>query len=132
VQFLLDAATISDLIRNPNGGCATQVAAVGEGNICTSIIVACELRYGASKRKSPQFAQRIEGTLSLLKVLPFQAPADDIYGQLRTKLEAQGSPIGANDLLIASHALALGSTLVTGNEREFRRVSGLKVDNWIR
>jgi len=61
-----------------------------------------------------------------------EAPADEVYGQIRTSLERSGSPIGANDMLIAAHALALDATLVTDNEREFRRIDGLKMDNWLR
>jgi tRNA(fMet)-specific endonuclease VapC len=64
--------------------------------------------------------------------LPLESPADAIYGRIRTRLEQSGRPIGGNDLLIASHALALGCTLVTDNEREFMRVEGLEWQNWLR
>ena len=74
----------------------------------------------------------MERTLATLEVLPFDAPADIHYGELRTKLEKRGTPIGANDMLIAAHALALGYTLVTDNVREFGRVDGLVIENWVR
>ncbi|MBU6298661.1 MAG: PIN domain-containing protein, partial [Alphaproteobacteria bacterium] len=64
--------------------------------------------------------------------VPFRAPADKIYAELRARLEKQGTPVGANDMLIAAHALALGATLVTDNEREFARIKSLKVENWLR
>ncbi|PYY04098.1 MAG: VapC toxin family PIN domain ribonuclease, partial [Acidobacteria bacterium] len=67
-----------------------------------------------------------------LEVLPFDAPADSTYGLLRARLERSGKPIGANDLLIAAQALALGHVLVTDNEREFARVGGLTCENWLR
>jgi tRNA(fMet)-specific endonuclease VapC len=70
--------------------------------------------------------------LGALQVLPFEAPADASYGLLRTRLEQAGTPIGANDLLIAAQALALGCVLVTDNEGEFSRVEGLPLQNWLR
>jgi tRNA(fMet)-specific endonuclease VapC len=70
--------------------------------------------------------------LGALEVLPFEAPADVAYGQVRSRLEQAGMPIGANDLLIAAQALALGCTIVTDNEAEFSRVDGLPCENWLR
>jgi tRNA(fMet)-specific endonuclease VapC len=70
--------------------------------------------------------------LGVLEVLPFETPADSAYGLLRTRLEQAGTPIGANDLLIAAQALALGYTIVTGNEKEFARVDDLLRENWLR
>ena len=131
MRFLLDTDAISDLIRNPQGRCAGHLANVGESDVCTSIIVAAELRYGATRRRSPKLSRRVEAVLSLLRVVPFESPADAIYSRERTALETAGTQIGGNDLLIASHALALGTILVTGNERELRRVPGLKVENWL-
>jgi tRNA(fMet)-specific endonuclease VapC len=111
---------------------ADRIAQVGEDLICTSIIVAAELRYGAAKRGSQRLSTQLERILGAMQVLPFDTPADQFYGALRTKLEAAGQPIGPHDLLIAAHALALGSTLVTDNEREFSRVEGLALANWLR
>jgi tRNA(fMet)-specific endonuclease VapC len=132
VQFLLDTNAVSDLVRNPQGQCAAHIEAVGENNICTSIIVACELRFGALKRNSIRLTRRLEMVLSMLEIAPFEAPADKIYAKVRTLLEAAGTPIGGNDLLIASQTLALGFTLVTDNEREFARVEGLRIENWLK
>jgi tRNA(fMet)-specific endonuclease VapC len=132
MRFLLDTNVVSDLVRNPQGKCAARIAQAGESNICTSIIVACELRYGALKRASIRLTRQLETVLSVLDIVPFEAPADSVYAKVRTKLEAAGTPIGGNDLLIASHALALGLVVVTDNEREFDRVDGLKVENWLK
>ena len=132
MKFLLDTNIVSDLIRNPQGKCTARIAAVGESNVCTSIIAASELRYGALKKKSLRLTRQLEAVLSVLEVAPFEPPADALYAKVRTKLETAGAPIGGNDLLIASHALALGLTLVTGNEREFARVDGLKIENWLK
>ena len=131
-RFLLDTNIISDLLRNPRGRVAVRIAAVGEGQVCTSVIVAAELRYGASKKSSTRLSEQLAGYLGALDVLPFEGPADVLYGELRTRLEQSGKPIGANDMLVAAHALALGFTLVTDNEREFSRIEGLAVENWLR
>ena len=131
MRYLLDTNVVSDLIRNPQGRSAAKVAAVGEDNVCTSVIVTAELRYGAAKKRSSRLTRQLEEVLSVLDVVRLESPADEIYGSIRVGLERQGTPIGGNDLLIASHALALEATLVTDNEREFRRVDGLKVENWL-
>ena len=130
-RYLLDTHILSDIIRNPSGAAARHVEQVGAQAICTSIIVAAELRYGGAKKGSPRLLAKIEGLLHTIPVLPLDIPADTDYGGLRATLEAAGQPIGANDLLIAAHALALGLTLVTDNTREFSRVAGLKVENWL-
>ena len=98
--------------------------------LCTSIIVAAELRFGALKRQSIVLQTRIDELLALVEVISFEAPADECYGIVRATLERDGVTIGANDLLIAAHAIALGCTLVTNNEREFRCVPGLAIENW--
>jgi tRNA(fMet)-specific endonuclease VapC len=131
MRFLLDTNAVSDLVRNPQGKCATRIAAIGENEVLTSIIVASELRYGALKKNSIRLTRQLETILSVLEVAPFEAPADTVYAKVRAQLEAAGTPIGGNDLLIASHAVALGLTLVTDNEREFARVRELKLENWL-
>jgi tRNA(fMet)-specific endonuclease VapC len=73
----------------------------------------------------------LQAVLGALDVLPFETPADETYGSLRTRPERAGQPIGGNDLLIAAQALTLGFTLVTDNEREFGRISGLSLENWL-
>jgi tRNA(fMet)-specific endonuclease VapC len=132
VRYLLDTNIVSDLVRNPQGRCAAKIAAVGEQNICTSIIVSAELRYGAAKKRSPRLTRQLEEILGALNVISFEPPADGAYGRVRAALDAAGTPIGGNDLLIASHVLALNLTLVTDNEREFAHVQELKIENWLR
>lgn len=132
MRYLLDTNIVSDLVRNPQGKVARHVRKVGEQHVCTSIIVAAELRYGADKKRSRRLSSQLEAVLGVLEVLPFEAPADKSYGLLRSRLERRGTPIGGNDLLIAAQALALGYVIVTDNEREFSRVEGLRVQNWVR
>ena len=131
-RYLLDTNIVGNLVALPDGPAARTLAGVASKNLCTSIVVAAELRYGAAKKGSTRLAARIEAALGALDVVPFQAPADTIYGALRAHLERRGRLIGANDLLIAAHALALGCTIVTDNVREFARVEGLAVENWLR
>lgn len=131
-RYLLDTNAVSDLVRNPAGEITRRIAGIGSGQVCTSIVVAAELRFGAIKRGSQRLLNQLEIVLAPLDVLPLEAPADRIYGELRTELERTGRLIGANDMLIAAHVLTLGCTLVTANEREFSRVPGLKIENWLR
>lgn len=130
-RYMLDTNIISDLIRNPQGKAARRIGKVGEDKICTSIIVAAELRYGGAKSGSARLASIIENLLAEISVLPFEPPADAEYAAVRAALEGAGTPIGSNDLLIAAHARATGSTLVTANIDEFRRVRDLEVENWL-
>lgn len=129
-RYLLDTNILSDLVRHPQGAVADRIAAVGEANVCTSIIVAGELRFGANKRGSERLIAQLEAILSAIEILPLEEPADRRYGALRADLEKRGEVIGPNDMLIAAHALALDDILVTANVGEFSRVPGLKVENW--
>ncbi len=127
MRYLLDTNIVSDLVRNPQGKVAQHIRKVGEAQVFTSIIVAAELRYGAAKRRSPRLSAQLEALLGALEVLPFETPADAAYGLLRTRLEQAGRPIGANDLLIAAQAIALGYTIVTD-----ARIEDLPRENWLR
>lgn len=131
LRYLLDTNNLSDLVRNPHGEVAKRIAEAGEETICTSIIVAAELRFGAAKSNSVKLADRVDLILSALEILPLEQPADRCYGDIRQHLARKGTPIGPNDLLIAAHALALNLTVVTAIAREFSRVPGLKVENWL-
>ena len=132
MRFLLDTNVVSDLVRNPHGRITGHIARVGEAQVGTSIIVAAELRYSAAKKGSSRLSAQLEKILDTLDVAPFDAPADTFYGGLRARLEKAGQIIGANDLLIAAQALALGCIVVTDNEQEFSRVGGLQLENWLR
>jgi tRNA(fMet)-specific endonuclease VapC len=132
MRYLLDTNIVSDLVRNPQGKVAGHIRRVGEKHVSTSIIVAAELRYGVAKKGSPRLSSQLDAVLGVLEILPFETPADASYGLLRTRLEKAGTPTGANDLLIAAQALTLGYVIVTDNEREFSRVKGLRLQNWLR
>lgn len=131
-MFLLDTNVLSALVREPQGLVAKRIALVGESNICTSIIVAAELRYGAAKRGSARLAQQLDVILAAMDIVPFESPMDRAYADLRNALERHGRPIGGDDLIIAAQALALEAALVTDNLKEFEQVPGLKLENWVR
>jgi tRNA(fMet)-specific endonuclease VapC len=131
-MFLLDTNVVSALVREPQGAVAARIAAVGEANICTSIIVAAELRYGAAKRGSERLTRQLDAILAALDIVPFEGPMDRTYADLRNSLESRGRPIGGNDMIIAAQALALDAVLVTDNVEEFEQVPGLKLENWVR
>src|SRR5215469_725819 len=132
MRYLLDTNVVSDLVRNPQGKVAQHIRKVGETQVCTSIIVAAELRYGAAKKGSPRLSAQLEAVLGAIDVRPFEAPADATYGLLRSRLEQFGRPIGGNDLLIAAQTVAMGLCIVTDNEREFAKIKGLPRENWLR
>ena len=129
---MLDTNIVSDILRNPRGSAATKLQQTPDGEVGVSIIVACELRCGVRERRAVVLENLVEGFLSCTPVFSFINPADQAYALLRLDLEAAGTPISANDMFIAAHALALDATLVTDNEREFSRIKGLKVENWLR
>jgi tRNA(fMet)-specific endonuclease VapC len=104
---------------------------VGEDSICTSVIVAAELRYGCAKSGSSRLLEAVEELLDEINILPFDVPADAEYGGIRAELEAAGKPIGSNDFLIAAHAYTTGATIVTANTSEFKRIRGLALENWL-
>jgi tRNA(fMet)-specific endonuclease VapC len=120
------------MARNSMGKAFSQIAARPEMLIVTSIIVCCEIEYGLELKKSDKLRQRMLGILGQINVLSFDPPAQEKYGMLRAELKRIGKPIGPNDLFIAAHALALDAVLVTDNEKEFSRVPGLKIENWLR
>ncbi len=132
MRYLLDTNIVSDLLRNPQGPVAQTIATIGDARVCTSLIVAAELRYGAIKKGSARLTAQLEAILAALEILPVEEPTDAAYALIRDRLEKAGQPIGGNDLLIAAQTLSLGYTLVTDNVREFSRVAGLTVVNWLR
>ena len=130
--YLLDTSVISHLVRHPQGPVAAAIRRVGEANVMTSVIVACELRYGAAKRGSKRLSKQVEAVLGTLTIRPLESDVERAYAAIRVTLERRGTPIGAHDMLIAAHARALGAVCVTDNVAEFRRVPALRVENWVR
>ena len=132
MRYLLDTNIVSHLLRDPHGKCRSHILRVGIDNVCTSLIVLAEVRFGIEKVRSQKLSRRLDLVLEDLTVLPLLPPVDVNYASLRAKLEVAGSQIGANDMLIAAHVMTLGATLATDNVAEFSRVDGLLVENWLR
>lgn len=131
LSWMLDTNILSTLIKAPQGVLVQRLAGIDPDSLCTSIVVACELRFGAQRRGSPALQLKVDDLLENLSVLAFEAEADRHYADIRTVLERAGTPIGSHDLFIAAHARSLGLTLVSHNLREFARVPGLEVEDWL-
>ena len=132
-RYLLDTNICIYIVREKPRPVLSRFEKLAPGHAAVSVITFGELQYGAAKSKRREEVLRgLEELTSLLPVLPLPPEAGVEYGIVRASLEARGQPIGGNDLWIASHARAAGLTLVTNNEREFKRVPGLAVENWAR
>jgi len=133
-KYLLDTNIISELMRNPRGKVTEKIAQEGESSVCTSIIVASELYFGAAKKVqqtgSSRVLEQVKLILSAIDILPLEEPADHHYAEIRSYLEKKGTPIGPNDLLIAAQAKAKQLIVVTANYNEFNHVPGLMVEHW--
>lgn len=130
-QYLLDTNIISSLWKAPQNKVYQRLQNSAEDKICTSIIVAAELRFGAAKRQSKVLTEWVEAILSRMTIFALEGGVDQEYASIRCELEHSGQLIGSNDLLIAAHARYLGLILVTDNLREFQRVPHLLVENWL-
>ncbi len=131
MQYMLDTNIVSAMVRDPRGKVFERLLDVGEENAFISIITHGEIWYGVKKNGSEELSQKVSAVTRRLYVAPLQLPADQRYAEIRLALR-QGKNIGPNDLWIAAHAVALDAVLVTANEREFSRVPGLKVENWMK
>ena len=129
---MLDTDCCVELLRGKAPRAAEQLRRLGLESVCLSAISVGELLAGASRSSAPnEDSARVLGLCASLWVVPFDARAAANYAQCRAILAAKGTPIGPIDMLIAGHALSLGMTLVTGNTREFGRIEGLSIENWI-
>ena len=131
MRFMLDTNTCVDLIRRRNDRVLRRMQRFRPDDLCVSSVTLSELEYGAAKSANPQRNRlALAEFMTPLSVLPYDDAAAPVYGRVRAELERAGTPIGPLDTMIAAHALSLDLILVTDNEREFRRVAGLKVQNW--
>jgi len=132
MRYLLDTNTISEAIKKSNGKIARKLFRLKPGSFAISAVVACELEYGLEKRPSERLSRQVRQTLKSIRVLDFPSAAASNYGAIRAYLEGIGKPISGNDMLIAAHAIHANLTLVSDNVKEFERVPGLKLENWLR
>jgi len=132
MKVMLDTNICTYLIKRRPQSLLDRFRSFPVGDIGISVITLAELQYGASKSSRPkQNHEALEQFLSPLEVAALDRQATVAYGKIRAALEKRGRPIGAMDLLIAAHALSLSVRLVTNDEREFRHVPGLRVENWV-
>ncbi len=134
ITFLLDTNIISALMKDRSGTDTARVRQWGlrtpDCTLVTSVVVKYELLFGLARHGSPRLQAAYEIQMQNLVVLPLDEVVGPHYAKLRSHLEQAGTPIGANDTLIAAHALSLGATLVSA-DTEFARVPGLQVENWL-
>ena len=130
IRFTLDTNVCIDLLRGRNRGIVPRLKR-HQNEIAISTIALAELQHGVFKSNTPSLnLNTVVDFCMPFEILPFDELAAETYGRIRADLEQVGTPIGPLDTLIAAHALSLDCTLVTNNEREFRRVDGLAVENW--
>ena len=132
MKFMLDTNIIAYAKNNRPESVLQRFMEHRPEDMCISAITMAELEFGICKSSKPaQNRLALMMFLSEIQVVPFDGKAAQEYGLIRSELTARGTPIGANDLLIAAHARSLGLTLITNNGREFERVPGLTVENWV-
>jgi len=131
MRFLLDTDIFIFIRQKRPENVFQRFRSLQLGEAAISIITYGELFYGAAKSaRRAEACARLSAITELLAILPLPKSAGESYGEIRAELDSSGEMIGNDDLWIAAHALASGLTLVTNNEKEFRRVRGLKVQNW--
>ena len=132
MKYLLDTNIIAYIINERPPEVISKFQLLSKDEISVSSIVVAELWYGVAKsHKKEQNKSALEHFLAPLTIIDFDVMAAKFYAVIRADLESKGMIIGSNDILIASHALSLGLTLVTNNTKEFGRVNGLKLENWV-
>ena len=132
IRYMLDTSVCIELIRGRGKKVLKRLKRCKVGEVGISAITLAELEHGVERSAKPNQNRVALGEFCApLEIQPFDAAAANAYGRIRADLQRAGQVIGPMDLLIAAHALAEGATMVTNNEREFRRVEGLAVENWL-
>ena len=132
IRYMLDTNVCIDILRGKSDTLVSCLADHDPSEVAISSIVFAELQFGICKSSNPsQNLEAVTDFCTPMSILPFDSNAAEHYGRVRTHLQRLGSPIGPLDTLIAAHALAVNTVLVTNNKREFRRVAGLLVENWM-
>ena len=131
VRFVLDTNTVSFHVRRSSPRLLRRLRATPADDVALSVVTELEIRYGLAKNPGLRIAPLVEEFLAGITILSLTSEVAKHYGRIRAELEAKGTPIGPLDLMIASHAVAWGATLITTDLREFRRVSGLRCEDWM-
>ena len=130
MRYMLDTDSVSYALRG-HGNVATRLLQETPSAVCVSSLSVAELRFGAHKRGSRKLGRLIDTFLASITVQPFDEAAANVYGRLAAQLLKRGQPIGQVDALLAAHAISLGLTMVTNNDRHFGKVPGLTIENWV-
>ena len=131
-RYLLDTNTVSFHIRESSAPLRRRLLRVEASQVALSVVTEMEIRYGLARNPKLRIADLIEEFLAGITILPLDSGVAGTYARVRAQLEAKGKPVGPLDLMIGAHALSLDATLVTNNVREFRRIRGLRVQDWTR
>ena len=132
MKVMLDTNICIYIIKQQPKSVLERFATFAVGDLGISVVTLAELEYGAMKSSQPaRNREALEQFVSPLQIAVFDRQAAIVYGKLRAVLEEKGRPVGSIDLLIAAHALSLNVRLATNNVREFKRVPGLRVENWV-
>lgn len=133
MRYLLDTNVCVDFLNRRFPSVTERIRSSPPEDLCVSSVVVAELRYGADRsQKAAENHDRLDVLTAEVQCLDFDLAAASVYGRIRAALEAQGTPVGPYDMMIAAHAVSQGLVLVTDNEREFQRVFGLRIENWRR
>lgn len=132
IRYLLDTNTVSFHIRQSSAALQRRLRAIPAASVALSVITEMEIRYGLARNPNLKIAPSIEAFLQGISILALTSETARQYARVRADLDARGTPIGPLDLIIASHSLSLGATLITTNLGEFRRVTGLRCEDWTR
>jgi tRNA(fMet)-specific endonuclease VapC len=130
MRYMLDTDICTYTINERPSAVLSAFRRFQSAGLGISSVTAAELHFGVARTGSQRNLEALRRFLGTLEIAPFDAAAAEVSGSLRAWLASQGTPIGPYDTLIAAHAHALGSILVSNNTREFDRVPGLKVENW--
>ncbi len=131
-RYLLDTNTVSFHIRESSASLRRRLRRVEASQVALSVITEMEIRYGLARNPKLRIADLIEEFLEGITILPLDSGVAGTYALVRAQLESKGKSIGPLDLMIGAHALSLDATLVTNNVKEFRRIRGLRVQDWTR
>lgn len=132
IHYLLDTNTISFHIRRSSASLQRRLRRTPAKAVALSVITEMEIRYGLARNPSLRVAPLVEDFLAGVTILPLTSEVAGHHARIRAELDREGKPIGPLDLMIASHAVTLGLTLITSDLREFRRVRGLRCEDWTR
>jgi len=133
MRYLIDTNISIYIMNQRDQSLIQRFKKIPVGEICISSITLSELSYGVYKSSSvTKNKQRLKEFLMLFQILSFNNKSAEIYGQIRSQLEKKGQTIGSFDMLIASHAISEDLVLVTNNDKEFKRIKNLKIENWLK